>query len=118
MNSDLRRFARFEVLDYAKVFLNTSDEPLSAVVVDVGLGGIQIRTREKMTDGTNCTLLIGNEDGNPLKIEAEIRSVRKIDDSELYGAGCRFLPEGHDQRIAIAEYVHMVFQRQGEKLVS
>lgn len=118
MQSDQRRYARFEVLDYAKVTSDKIKEPISAVVVDVGLGGIQIRSREQLTEGDSCTLVIGREDGSPLTIKAEVRTVRPIEDSDLFGAGCRFLPDNHTERMAIAEYVHMVFQRQGEKLVS
>lgn len=117
-SKDLRRYARFEVLDYAKVDGGTKSEPISAVVVDVGLGGIQIRCRETIKAGTKVNLVIGSESGDSISLSAEVVSCRAIEDSDLNGVGCRFLPNNHEERIVIAEYVHTVFQRQGEKLVS
>jgi c-di-GMP-binding flagellar brake protein YcgR len=115
--ADQRRYARFEVLDYAMVYPPNGNEPFRAVVVDVGLGGVQLRSKEQLPVGENFELVIGTPEGKQLALNGEVRSSRKILDSELFGSGYRFIPESHDQRIDIAEYVHMVFQRQGEKLI-
>ncbi len=115
--ADQRRYARFEVLDYAMIYPSNGNQPFRAIVVDVGLGGVQLRSKEQLPIGDNFELIIGTSDGKQLALNGEIRSSRKVPDSDLFGSGYRFLPESHDQRIDIAEYVHMVFQRQGEQLI-
>lgn len=118
MKSDQRRYARFEVLDYAMVYPAGGSDPFRAVVVDVGLGGVQLRSRELLPHGELCELVIGTPDGKQLALQGEVRNSRKVTETELYGAGYRFLPSDHEQRIAVAEYVHMVFQRQSETLTA
>lgn len=118
VNTDQRRYARFEVLDYAMVYpIDEGRVPFSAVVTDVGLGGVQLRTKERIPPGLACELVIGTPDGKQLTLQGEIRNSRPVKNSSLYGSGYRFTPASHEERIAIAEYVHMVFQRQGERLV-
>lgn len=116
--TDQRRYARFEVLDYAMVYPENSSQPFRAVVVDVGLGGVQLRSREELPVGFTCELVIGDNQGKQLSLAGEVRNSRIIDGEGLFGSGYRFAPKSHDERIEIAEYVHGVFQRQGEKLVS
>ncbi len=115
---DQRRYARFEVLDYAMVYPSSSSHPFRAIVVDVGLGGVQLRSREELPVGFTCELVIGDSSGKQLSLAGEVRNSRALEGQDLYGSGYRFTPKSHDERIEIAEYVHRVFQRQGEKLVS
>ncbi len=113
---DNRRYARFELLDYATLTTETGSESSSVVIVDVGLGGIQLRVKEDLAEGTKVTVAIQIDKEKNLAVAGEVLSCRPIDDSDLFGVGCRFLPKSHEERVAIAEYVHNVFQRQGEKL--
>jgi hypothetical protein len=104
------------MLDYATVF-PASGESISAVIVDVGLGGLQLRSKEPLELGEEFSLVIGRNDEMSLTMHCVVRNCRPID-GELHAVGVNFRPHSHDERIAIAEYVHTVFQRQGEKLVS
>lgn len=114
--TDQRRYARFEILDYASVTTNGEKNSTSVVVVDVGLGGIQFRSKDSMEAGTTFTLSIGSKQEDTICFSCEATHIRAMDDG-IYAIGCRFRPQNHEERVAVAEYVHAVFQRQGERLV-
>lgn len=113
---DQRRYIRYEVLDYANIFVSDGQESWQAVVVDIGLGGVQVRSRANFPIGEKCMLQVGRLDLPPLMLKGEIRHSMPVDQSDLFACGIRFLPETHEERIAIAEYVHGVFQRQCDLL--
>jgi hypothetical protein len=115
---DSRRYARFEVIECAIVYEDDRPEPYRAVVVDIGLGGLQLRSKETLPVGKVCQVHVGREGKRPLELPGEIRYSTQMDGTELIASGVRFVPKTHDQRIAVAEYVHGVFQKQGESLVS
>jgi len=115
--NDQRQHLRYEVLDYALIYTET-EEPIRSVVVDIGLGGLQVRTRQSLPNGTPCNLKIGNMEHPPVSIRGEVRYVQPIAGCELFSVGIRFVPESHQQRADVAEYVHSVFQRQAETLIS
>lgn len=114
--ADTRRYARFGILEYAIVFLNGTSEPLRSVVVDVGLGGIQILAKQQLPVGHVCHLSIGRSDGTCLEVPGEVRFSNPLDGSELYATGMRFTPETHEQRSELVDFVHGVFQRQADQL--
>lgn len=114
--SDKRRFLRYEMLDYALVH-TPGQEPIKAVIVDIGLGGLQLRSKDKIAVGSFCKIHIGRTDGEPLILAGEVRHSGEIENSDLVATGVRFCPENHEERLAIAEYVHGVFQRQCDKLL-
>jgi c-di-GMP-binding flagellar brake protein YcgR len=116
-SNEQRQHLRYEVLDYALIYTD-AEEPIRSVVVDIGLGGLQVRTREPIPNGTSCDLKIGNMEHPPVSIRGEVRYVQPVPGCELYSVGIRFLPESHQQRADVAEYVHSVFQRQAETLIS
>ena len=109
-----RSFERFAVLDYAMVQSPNGGEPFRSVVIDIGLGGVQLRSKEQLPVGEICELQIGSEKGKPLVLKGEVRYSKPIPDNGLFSSGFRFLPQNHDERKAIAEYVHSVFMRQSE----
>ncbi len=115
--SDKRRFLRYEMLDYALVLRGGIDEPLRAVIVDIGLGGLQLRSKEPLTVGDYIKIQIGRVDGDPLTLMAEVRHSAAVPESDLFATGVKFCPETHEDRLSIAEYVHGVFQRQCDKLL-
>jgi c-di-GMP-binding flagellar brake protein YcgR len=117
-NRDVRRYARFEMLEYALVFFQNEEEAVRAVIVDIGLGGLQIRTRNLLPIGESCIIQVAVDDGDPLELRGEVRHSTQVADSEIYASGFRFVPETHEERMAIANYVHAVFLRQGERAVS
>lgn len=87
-----------------------------AIIVDVSLGGLQIRSRTKFTHGDVYQLTVGRAESTPVNIVAEVRYSIPIDESDLYATGFKVRPEDNEQRINWVDYVHTVFQSQGETL--
>lgn len=114
--SDVRRYERFELLDYAMVHPAKGGEPFRSVVVDIGLGGVQLRSKEQLPTGEQCVLHIGQSDKPPLVLAGEVRYSKPDAENGLYSSGFKFLPVNHEERAAIAAYVHSVFMRQGEAM--
>lgn len=115
-SSDKRRFLRYEMLDYALVF-DGMDDPINAVIVDIGLGGLQLRSKDMLNVGHRVKIHIGRVEGDTIVLAGEVRHVSEVEDGELVASGIRFCPETHEERLAIAEYVHAIFQRQCDKLL-
>lgn len=113
---DQRRFLRYEVLDYAVASSGANHLGFNAVVTDIGLGGLQLRARQGIVIGTPIRIQVGRLDLPPLTLRGEVRHCEMVPGSDLYSMGIRFTPEAHEERMAIAEYVHGVFQRQCDLL--
>ena len=111
---DQRRHVRYELVDFALLEAPSIDEPIRCVIVDVSLGGIQVRSKVALPVGCQAVLHIAQLGRRPLKVRGEVRHTEKIPGSELIASGFRFLPETHEDRIAIMEYVHAVFLRRSE----
>jgi len=117
-DTDKRRYIRYELLDYAQLEQIGSGPTLNTIIVDIGLGGLQLRSREPVTVGTKCHITVGRMEGAILTFRAEIRHCAQVEGAELFGLGVRFLPESHDERMGIAEFVHAIFQRQCDLLAN
>ena len=117
-HQDKRRHARFELLEYALVFRPIEIEAERAVVVDISLGGLQTRSRGSLAVGEQCLLTIGQGNDVPLRLTAEVRHSRPVDGSDLFATGFRFLPASSEERMALVNYIHNAFQRQGESLLA
>lgn len=115
ISPEKRRYERFAVMDYAMVQLEDGTPAFRAMIVDVGIGGIQVRSREKMPVGQVCHLEIGGDSGK-LILRGEVRHSRPIEGSDLIATGVRFLPTCHEERAGIAAYVHRAFVEQREML--
>lgn len=118
VRTDRRQFARFDILEYAVIQRDSDPQASSCVVVDVSLGGLQIRTREAFQPGEQCSITIGRGGVRPVSSRVEVRYVERADDSELYAIGLKFLPTETKDRMAMVDYIHDVFRRQGEMLLS
>lgn len=114
---DRRRYARFELLEYALVRPAETDEAVRSVVTDVSLGGLQIRSRRPFAGGEVCEIEIGGHDATPLKIRAEARYSAAVEDSDLFSTGFKCVLNAKQERMGWVDYVHQVFQTQGERLV-
>ena len=114
---DLRQFARFELLEYAMIINKDSNVSTRSVIIDVSLGGLQVRSRHKFPIGASYMLNIGRAEAEPLVVEAEARYCIQIEDTDLYATGFRCLPATTSQRMQWVDYVHAIFQSQGEHLV-
>ncbi len=114
--SDRRRHARFELLEYAIVRKEGSNDSTRSVIVDISLGGLQLRSRTPFEPGHQFVLEIGRGDIDPIKIYAEARESTPIEDSDLFSTGFRLTPQNALERIEWVEYVHTVFKCQGDLL--
>ena len=86
------------------------------MVVDISLGGLQIRTKDCLPLGREVRLKVARTESSPLIFRGEVRHSSLMPGSDLYASGFRFLPETHEERITIAEDVHDIFLRQAESL--
>lgn len=116
--TDKRQHARFEILDYALMHSVDNGAPSGtrAVIVDVSLGGFQLRSKSKFEAQNLYHLVIGRCDGSPINVTAEARYSVSIEGTDLYATGFKIRPEDNAQRIDWVDYVHSVFQSQGESL--
>lgn len=106
------------MLDYALVFRAQDPDPERAVIVDISLGGMQTRSRVNLKEGEVCVLSIGQAVEDPVTVTAEVRYSRNLPDSDLFATGFRFLPSDAQERVSLVQYVHRIFQAQGESLIS
>lgn len=115
-NADQRRYLRYEIFDYASIKVGDGPEQ-HGMIVDIGLGGLQIRSRSRLEVGTLATLTVGRLDDKPLVMQTEVRHCKQVEGTDLFALGMRFNPTGHKQRLETAEFVHQVFVRQREQLI-
>ncbi len=103
-------------MEYALIYSDGCVEPIRSVVVDVGLGGMQVLARKQYPIGDKCSLQIGKADGSRLTVPGQVRFSQPMNGSGLFQTGLRFVPETHEQKSEVVEYVHHVFQRQADML--
>lgn len=116
--ADLRRYARFDLFEYAMIDSPSNPETIRAVVVDISLGGLQVRARETLPAGETVSVRVGQSQATPLTLKAEVRYCFPVDGSDINATGLKFMASSHEERVQIANYVHSVFLRQGEALTS
>lgn len=110
----MRRHVRYELIDFALLEHESLADPVRCVIVDVSLGGLQVRSKQTLPVGETCFLRIARLGKRPLLIRGEVRHSGFVNDSDLIGSGFRFLPETNEDRVAIMDYVHAVFIRRSE----
>ena len=117
--SDFRLYARFECTDNAVLMTERGDQSLKATLLDIGLGGVQIESSKPIPTETKLLLVLEEQDGRPLlKVHGKAKYCNDDAGNKTFTAGFKFFPESHQERVAIAEFVHHVFQRQWEILGS
>ena len=112
---DNRRYARFELLECAMLYVANEREPIRVVIADIGLGGVQLRSKEAVPTDQPLVLHIGRDGQDPLEIKGKVLYCHPGEEP-LYVTGFCFMPETHEERIIVAEYVHSVFQQQFDAL--
>ena len=117
-NTDKRRYIRYELLDYAVLKLDGIADTVNVVITDIGLGGLQVRSKSELPLGTKCYATVGCVDDENLILRGEVRHTSPIAGSDLFATGIRFVPDTHEERMSIAEFVHQIFQRQADQLSS
>lgn len=103
-------------MEYALIFTDECHEPMRSVVVDVGLGGLQVLARKQYPVGGACSVQIGKADGSRLIVPGQVRFSNPMNGSGLFQTGLKFVPETPEQRSEVVEYVHRIFQRQADLL--
>ena len=116
--SDMRLYARFEYAECAMVYEAGSTEPYRVMLIDIGLGGVQIKSKDELPVGKTLELHLGQNGEQPLVLKGRARYCHEGGADGMYVCGFKFTPETHEERVGIAEYVHGVFQRQWEMLAS
>lgn len=115
---EMRKHARFELFEYAMICTGEGAEPVRSVIIDISLGGAQVRTRQPVEGVTSVIVEIAQPDSTePFLVHAEIRYCNPIPNTDLYALGFRFTPESAQERERIARYVHDFFRMQGEFLL-
>ena len=115
--NDVRQHARFELLEYAVITEPQTGNSTRSIVIDVSLGGLQVRSKHEFAPNETFLLNFGRGDSDPIAIEAESRYCVAIEGSDLFATGFRCIPTTTAQRMQWVEYVHSIFQMQGEHLV-
>lgn len=108
---DNRRYARFELLECAMLYIGTDPEPVRVMIADIGLGGVQLRSKEEVPGNEPLVLHIGRDGKEPLVVKGHVLYSHP-GEQNMYVTGFSFNPETHDERVAVAQYVHGVFQQQ------
>lgn len=107
--SNKRKDKRLSHLEFIRFYLAEKDAPSSALIVDISLGGAQIRTRASCKEQEPCLLLIKRENKDYIEIPGEVRYCEPIPGSDLFGVGIKFLPVTTAQKKDIVNYVHNLF---------
>ncbi len=118
MGQERREQERFALFEYAIVKVGDAQIRLRSVVVDVSLGGLQVRSREEFAAGLRCRLIVGRMNGEPMEISAEVRYSKPIPDSDLMSTGFRIVPVSDEEKEVWARYVQQALKYQGEQLAS
>jgi c-di-GMP-binding flagellar brake protein YcgR len=114
--SDKRRHLRYDLVDFALLDADGLEHPIQCVIVDISLGGLQIRSKVSLPLGKQCVLRVARPKDRPIEIKGEVRHCQLMEESELFASGFRFLPDTREERMAIAEYVHEIFLRQTDAM--
>lgn len=108
---ETRRYERFPCAQM--VTIRAKDQPASpedarALVVDVSLGGLKMRTKAALDANKPYTLTMSSG-GEPIDFNGSIVHLIPGDETTEASIGFVFRPETHDERVAIANFVHRVF---------
>jgi hypothetical protein len=97
------------VLEFAHVVVGTAELKFRSVVVDVSLGGLQLRSREEFAPGTICMLIIGQMNSEPMTVGAEVRYCRDLDKG-LFATGFQVIVASDEEQKKWAGFVHAAFE--------
>ncbi len=112
-----REHKRFVMLEYAKIKLADEAES-SSVLVDLSLGGLQLRSRHQYEAGSIVDVSIGRGDTEPIALKAEVRYSLPVKKSDLFATGLKFVTMDEASTHKWVDYVHNVFKDQGEDLLA
>ena len=110
-----RATERLEATIFAWVQGIADAEPQRAVIKDIGLGGAQVATRDLLKIRSLYTVQLDHPAGRSFKVRGIVRYSRVLMHANVVESGIEFLPETHEERVAIARYVSAVFGRPAQK---
>lgn len=108
---ETRRYERFPCAQMVTIRpkgTESTPDDARALVVDVSLGGLKMRTKASL-DTTEAYTLTMASGGNPIDFNGSIVHLVPGDESTESSIGFVFRPETHEERVAIANFVHQVF---------
>jgi c-di-GMP-binding flagellar brake protein YcgR len=109
---DTRRYERFPCAQMVTIRpkngKNAQSEDSRAIVVDVSLGGLKMRTRSTLEPTTPYILTMAGR-GEPVEFNGTVVHLADGSENEEAFVGFVFRPESHEERVAIANFVHGVF---------
>lgn len=105
---EMRLFERFGFAECASVTGILGGKPISVVVVDIGLGGMQIRSKERLPANDLLVLRIPREDKSPIAFQGRVRYSYLEQDGSMYVSGYKFSPQNRDECLEIVQYVHNI----------
>ena len=106
--SSFRNHERHEMFECAMLFRPDNATPIRSIIVDVGLGGAQLRSKNALPVGCSCILKVGHDNGTPLTFRGEIRHSTRVEGSDLFASGFKFLPVSHEEKLLVASFLHSV----------
>ena len=110
---DSRRHERFpcaQMVTIRQAEGDDAEELTRALVVDVSLGGLKIKTKANLDPSKAYILTMATGD-LPMNFHGRIVHLAQSEGSAETGVGFVFRPESHDERVAIASFVHQVFSQ-------
>jgi len=115
-SSENRVYKRWDIFEYA--LLKQNDESLSepAIIVDLSLGGLQVRGKRAYKEGEICEVSIIDDKDRQIVTNAEIRYSRPLPDSNIFVTGLRFAPGTTEERVSLVNYIHAKFQANADTL--
>ncbi len=111
-----RRHKRWEIFEYALLQREGEESPEPGILVDLSLGGFQVRTKSLFEAGEKCHVVISWPGHENISIAAEVRYSKPMDEEKMHFIGLRFLPDTVDQRVALVNYIHDRFLADMERL--
>lgn len=115
---DRRQHTRLHIIEYAVI--NRESEPVTSLpclVVDIGLGGLQVRARNPIPPDTEVTFVVGKGGLVSTSFSAKTRYCTPVENSDLYAIGFKFMPTDTEERKSVVDFIHDSFHRQGETLL-
>lgn len=99
---------RIDVLEY--VVVRSGDHKETAVLQNVGLGGMLFVSRLGFEFGDTIEIIVGSEEA-PVALSGEVRHCRPNHDGTMHTTGVRFTPRNKDERREVAGFLHGVIAR-------
>jgi len=115
---DMRLYARFELGETALLKSESNDGGFDIEIVDIGLGGVQLRSDKKLPVEVPTTIHIQRDPKTLLVLHGHVRYSNLCDGEKVYVSGYKFSPENMQERVIIAEFVREVFENQWQELAS